>query len=161
MSPFLGGGDMIDRVTIEKTTFAEAPLRFEAGTPAIAETIALGAAIDYVDAIGMDAIRAHEQSVLTYAHQRLSAVEGLTLIGTAPGKSGVVSFTMDCAHPHDISTIIDHEGVAIRAGHHCAQPLMDFLDLPSTGRASVGIYSRAEEFDALADALEKVRRIFG
>ena len=161
MPPFLGGGDMIDRVTIEKTTFAEAPLRFEAGTPAIAETIALGAAIDYVDAIGMDAVRAHEQSVLTYAHQRLSAVEGLTLIGTAPGKSGVVSFTMDCAHPHDISTIIDHEGVAIRAGHHCAQPLMDFLDLPSTGRASVGIYSRAEEFDALAVALEKVQRIFG
>ncbi len=116
MPPFLGGGDMIDRVTIEKTTFAEAPLRFEAGTPAIAETIALGAAIDYVDAIGMDAVRAHEQSVLNYAHQRLSAVEGLTLIGTTPGKSGVVSFTMDCAHPHDISTIIDHEGVAIRAG---------------------------------------------
>ena len=121
MPPFLGGGDMIDRVTIEKSTYAEPPVRFEAGTPAIAETIALGAAVDYVQSIGMEAIRAHEQQVLSYAHQRLSAVEGLNLIGTAAGKSGVVSFTMDCAHPHDISTIIDHDGVAIRAGHHRAQ----------------------------------------
>ena len=117
--------------------------------------------MDYVQSIGMDAIRAHEQQVLSYAHQRLSAVEGLSLIGTAPGKSGVVSFTMDCAHPHDISTIIDNDGVAIRAGHHCAQPLMDHLDLPSTARASVGVYTRPEDFDALANALEKVRRIFG
>ena len=161
MPPFLGGGDMIDRVTIEKTTYAEPPVRFEAGTPAIAETIALGAAVDYVQSIGMEAIRAHEQQVLSYAHQRLSAVEGLNLIGTAAGKSGVVSFTMDCAHPHDISTIIDHDGVAIRAGHHCAQPLMDHLDLPSTARASVGIYTKLEDFDALATSLEKVRRIFG
>jgi cysteine desulfurase/selenocysteine lyase len=161
MPPFLGGGDMIDRVTIEKSTYAEPPVRFEAGTPAIAETIALGAAVDYVQSIGMEAIRAHEQQVLSYAHQRLSAVEGLNLIGTAAGKSGVVSFTMDCAHPHDISTIIDHDGVAIRAGHHCAQPLMDHLDLPSTARASVGLYTKPEEFDALATSLEKVRRIFG
>ena len=109
----------------------------------------------------METIRAHEQQVLSYAHQRLSAVEGLNLIGTAAGKSGVVSFTMDCAHPHDISTIIDHDGVAIRAGHHCAQPLMDHLDLPSTARASVGLYTKPEEFDALATSLEKVRRIFG
>ena len=160
LPPFLGGGDMIDRVTIEKTTYALPPQRFEAGTPAIAETIALGAAIDYVETIGMAAIRAHEQDVLSYAHQRLSAVEGLRLIGTAAGKSGVVSFVMDAAHPHDISTIIDHDGVAIRAGHHCAQPLMDFYDLPSTARASVGLYSRREDFDALAQALEKVNRIF-
>ena len=160
LPPFLGGGDMIDRVTIEKTTYALPPQRFEAGTPAIAETIALGAAIDYVEAIGMAAIRAHEQDILSYAHQRLSAVEGLRLIGTAAGKSGVVSFVMDAAHPHDISTIIDHDGVAIRAGHHCAQPLMDFYDLPSTARASVGVYSRREDFDALAQALDKVNRIF-
>ena len=160
MPPFIGGGDMIDRVTIQKSTYAEPPVRFEAGTPAIAETIALGAAVDYVQSIGMDAIRAHEQQVLSYAHQRLSAVEGLHLVGTAAGKSGVVSFTMDCAHPHDISTIIDHDGIAIRAGHHCAQPLMDHLDLPSTARASVGVYTRSEDFDALAIALEKVQRIF-
>jgi len=161
MPPFFGGGDMIDRVTIERSTYAEPPQRFEAGTPAIAETIALGAAIDYVSQIGMAQIRTHEQDILSYAHQRLSAVEGLRLIGTAAGKSGVVSFTMDSAHPHDISTIIDNDGVAIRAGHHCAQPLMDFLDLPSTARASVGVYSTKQEFDVLATALEKVNRIFG
>ena len=161
MPPFLGGGDMINRVTIERSSYAEPPQRFEAGTPAIAETIALGAAIDYVSQIGMAQIRAHEQDILSYAHQRLSAVDGLRLIGTAAGKSGVVSFTMDSAHPHDISTIIDNDGVAIRAGHHCAQPLMDFLDLPSTARASVGVYSTKQEFDVLATALEKVNRIFG
>ena len=161
MPPFLGGGDMIDRVTIERSTYAEPPQRFEAGTPAIAETIALGAAVDYVSQIGMEQIRAHEQDILAYAHQRLSAVEGLRLIGTAVGKSGVVSFTMDSAHPHDISTIIDNDGVAIRAGHHCAQPLMDFLDVPSTARASVGVYTTKQEFDVLATALEKVNRIFG
>ena len=160
LPPFLGGGDMIDRVTIEKSTYALPPHRFEAGTPAIAETIALGAAVDYVQSIGMEAIRSHEQDILSYAHQRLSAVDGLRLIGTAVRKSGVVSFTMDCAHPHDISTIIDNDGVAIRAGHHCAQPLMDFYDLPSTARASVGIYTTREEFDALAISLEKVNRIF-
>ena len=161
MPPFLGGGDMIDRVTVERSTYANPPQRFEAGTPAIAETIALGAAVDYVSQIGMEQIRAHEQDILAYAHQRLSAVEGLRLIGTAVGKSGVVSFTMDSAHPHDISTIIDNDGVAIRAGHHCAQPLMDFLDVPSTARASVGVYTTKQEFDVLATALEKVNRIFG
>jgi len=160
MPPFMGGGDMIDHVTIEKSTYAEPPARFEAGTPAIAETIALGAAVDYVSNIGMSAIRTHEQDIIAYAHQRLSAVEGLNLIGTAPGKSGVVSFTMDCAHAHDISTIIDNSGVAIRAGHHCAQPLMDYLDVSSTARASVGVYTTRAEFDVLAESLEKVRRIF-
>ncbi len=160
MPPYMGGGDMIDRVTIERSTYADPPVRFEAGTPPIAEVVALGAAVDYVSSIGMGAIRAHEQDILSYAHQRLSAVEGLRLIGTAPGKSGVVSFTLDCAHPHDISTIIDNNGVAIRAGHHCAQPLMDRLDLPSTARASVGVYTTKAEFDVLAESLEKVRRIF-
>ena len=109
----------------------------------------------------MDNIRAHEEDILSYAHQRLSAVEGLRLIGTAAGKSGVVSFTMNSAHPHDISTIIDNDGVAIRAGHHCAQPLMDFLEVPSTARASVGVYTTRQEFDVLAMSLEKVNRIFG
>jgi len=161
MPPFLGGGDMIDRVTIETSTYADPPQRFEAGTPPIVETIGLGAAIDYVQSIGMDAIRDHERDLLAYGHQRLSSVEGLRLVGTAPGKSGVVSFVMDCAHAHDIATIVDRKGVAVRAGHHCAQPLMDFLDLGSTARASVGVYSRREDFDALAEALETVRKIFG
>jgi len=160
MPPFLGGGDMIDRVTIETSTYADPPQRFEAGTPPIVETIGLGAAIDYVQSIGMDRIRDHERDLLGYAHQRLSAVEGLKLVGTAPGKSGVVSFVMDCAHAHDIATIVDRKGIAVRAGHHCAQPLMDFLDHSSTARASVGVYSRREDFDALADALETVRKIF-
>jgi cysteine desulfurase/selenocysteine lyase len=160
MPPFLGGGDMIDRVTIEETSYADPPQRFEAGTPPIVEAIGLGAAIDFVTAIGMDNIRDHEQDLLSYAHQRLSAVEGLHLIGTAPGKSGVVSFNMDCAHAHDVSTIVDREGVAIRAGHHCAQPLMDFLKISSTARASVGVYTRREDFDTLAGSLETVRRIF-
>ncbi len=160
MPPFLGGGDMIDRVTIETSTYADPPQRFEAGTPPIVETIGLGAAVDYVQSIGMDRIRDHERDLLGYAHQRLSAVEGLKLVGTAPGKSGVVSFVMDCAHAHDIATIVDRKGIAVRAGHHCAQPLMDFLDHSSTARASVGVYSRREDFDALADALETVRKIF-
>jgi cysteine desulfurase/selenocysteine lyase len=160
MPPFLGGGSMIDRVSITSSTYADAPERFEAGTPPIAEAMGLSAAIDYVQAIGMDQIRDHEQDLISYAHQRLSAVEGLRLIGTAPGKSGVISFVMDCAHPHDISTIIDRSGVAIRAGHHCAQPLHDFLDLPATARASVAIYNQRSDFDRLAEALEKVKVIF-
>ena len=159
--PFLGGGDMIDQVTIEASTYAEPPHRFEAGTPPIVEVIGLGAAIDFVQSIGMDKIRDHEAELIRYAHQALSSVEGLTLIGTAPGKSGVVSFTMDCAHPHDISTIVDRKGVAIRAGHHCAQPLMDFMGLSSTARASFGVYSRKEDVDALVNALGTVRKLFG
>ena len=160
MPPFLGGGDMIDDVEIEVSTYAPPPARFEAGTPPIAECIGLGAAIDYVQSIGMSAIRDHEQDLLRYGMQKLSAVEGLNFIGTAAGKSGVISFTLDDVHPHDISTLIDHDGVAIRAGHHCAQPLMKYLNLSSTARASVGIYNCYEDFDALADALVKVNRIF-
>ena len=159
MPPFVGGGEMIDRVTIEKTTYADPPQRFEAGTPPITQTAGLGAAIDFVTSIGMENIRAHEQDLLRYAHQRLSAVAGLTLVGTSANKSGVVSFVMDCAHPHDISTIIDRKGIAVRAGHHCAQPLMDFLGLASTARASIGVYTTHEEFDKLGDALEVVRKI--
>ena len=161
MPPFLGGGDMVDRVTVEVTTYADPPQRFEAGTPPIVEAIGLGAAVDFVRSVGMEAIREHERGLLTHAHQRLAAVEGLTLVGTAPGKSGVVSFVMDCAHPHDVATIVDRKGIAVRAGHHCAQPLMDFLGIPATTRASVGVYTTKEEFDALGDALETVRRILG
>ena len=161
MPPFLGGGEMIDRVTIEVTTYADPPRRFEAGTPPIVEAIGLGAAVDFVQSVGMEAIQRHEQELLAYAHQRLAAVEGLTLVGTAPGKSGVVSFTMEGAHPHDIATIVDREGIAVRAGQHCAQPLMEFLGLPATTRASVGVYTTKEEFDALGNALETVRKVLG
>ena len=159
MPPLLGGGDMIERVTIEKTTYADPPNRFEAGTPPFVQAVGLGAAIDYVTAIGMEAICAHEQSLLTYGHQRLSAVKGIKLIGTAARKSGVISFTMDGAHPHDIAAIVDRKGVAIRAGHHCAMPLHDFLGLAATTRASIGVYSQKSDFDALAESLEVVRGI--
>ena len=160
MPPYQSGGDMIERVTFEKSTWAELPHKFEAGTPAIAQAIGLGAAVDYVSQVGMAAIAAHEQELLTYTTQRLASVPGLRLIGTAPGKVSVVSFVMDCAHPHDISTIIDQTGVAIRAGHHCAQPLIDRFDIPSAARASFGMYNTVEEVDRLVAGLEKVKEIF-
>ena len=160
MPPFLGGGDMIDDVEITHATYAAPPARFEAGTPPIAECIGLGAAIDYVQKIGMAEIHRHEQELIRYGMQRLAEVEGLRFIGTAAGKSGVISFTLDDVHPHDISTLIDHEGVAIRAGHHCAQPLMKSLGLSSTARASVGLYNTPADFDVLVNALHKVNRIF-
>ncbi len=161
MPPFLGGGDMINDVEIESATYSQPPSRFEAGTPPIAECIALGAAVDFVTDIGMDKIASHEKSLLLYGHQRLASVKGLSFVGTSPNKSGVISFTLDAAHPHDISTLIDQDGIAIRAGHHCAQPLMKFLNLGSTARASIAVYSEPEDFDALAISLEKVNRIFG
>ena len=160
MPPYEGGGGMISTVSFEKSTWADLPDKFEAGTPPIAQAIGLGAAIDYLNGIGMAAIANYERQLLNHATQRLSAVEGLNFIGTAGGKASVVSFTMDCAHPHDISTIIDQNGVAVRAGHHCAQPLMDRFDLPSTARASLGLYNTREDIDILADSLEKVREIF-
>ena len=141
LPPFMGGGDMIDDVETDTSTYAPPPHRFEAGTPPIAETIGLGAAIDFVQSIGMEALRDHEMDLLRYGHQRLAAVEGLNFIGQAAGKSGVISFTLDEVHPHDISTLIDQDGVAIRAGHHCAQPLMKFYGLSSTARASVAVYN--------------------
>ncbi len=160
MPPYQTGGDMIRSVTFEKTTWAPLPNKFEAGTPAIAQAIALGAAIDYLTGIGMERIAAHERDLLTYATQRLSAVDGLRIIGTAPGKASVISFDLDCAHPHDVATIADRAAVAVRAGHHCAQPLMERLGVPATTRASFGLYNTRADADSLAEAMEQVRRIF-
>jgi len=161
MPPYQSGGDMIATVTFEKSTWAPLPNKFEAGTPAIAQAIGLGAAVDYVSALGLDAIGEHERRLLDHGMKALGAVEGLTIYGTDPGKAGVISFALDCAHPHDIATIVDRSGVAIRAGHHCCQPLMQRLDAPATARCSFGLYNTTEEVDALVDALGKVREIFG
>ena len=160
MPPYQGGGGMINTVSFEETTWADLPDKFEAGTPPIAKAIGLGVAIDYMQNIGLDRIAEYEIELLNYATQRLSSIEGLNFVGTAPGKVSVISFTMDCAHPHDIATIIDQNGVAVRAGHHCAQPLMDRFDIPSAARASFGLYNIKEDVDVLADSLEKVREIF-
>ena len=161
MPPFLGGGDMIDVVKIEKSTYAEPPARFEAGTPPIVQAIVLGEAIDWVTEVGIDEIGKHEKDIISYGTSLLDSIAGVEVFGKAPSKTGVVSFTMDCAHSHDIATIIDREGIAVRAGHHCAQPLMDAFDLVSTTRASVGAYSTREDFDKLAESLTKVKKIFG
>jgi cysteine desulfurase/selenocysteine lyase len=161
MPPWQGGGDMIRTVTFEHTEFADIPARFEAGTPNIAGAIGLGAACDYVEAIGLDAVAAHEQALLAYGTERLSEIPGLRLIGTAPGKAGILSFTLEGAHPHDIGTILDSAGIAVRAGHHCAQPVMDRFGVAGTVRASVGLYNRFDEIDALAGGLAKVKEIFG
>jgi cysteine desulfurase/selenocysteine lyase len=159
MPPWQGGGAMIDRVTFEKTTYAPAPSRFEAGTPMIIEVIGLHAAIDYVDAIGPEAIFAHESALAAQTREALRSVNSITLYG--PDKSaGIVSFTMEGVHPHDIGTILDEEGVAIRAGHHCCQPLMDHLGVPATARASFGIYNDENDVAALVRGLERVKRIF-
>ena len=160
MPPYQGGGGMINTVSFDKTTWADIPDKFEAGTPPIAQAIGLGAAIDYMDNIGLSAIAEYEADLLKYATQRLSVIEGLNFIGTAPGKVSVLSFTMECAHPHDIATIIDQNGVAVRAGHHCAQPLMERFDIPSATRASFGLYNTREDVDILASSLEKVKEIF-
>ncbi|MDG1887792.1 MAG: cysteine desulfurase [Alphaproteobacteria bacterium] len=160
MPPYQGGGGMINAVTFDKTTWADLPDKFEAGTPPIAQAIGLGAAIDYMNNIGLNKIAEYEVDLLEYATQRLSGIEGLNFIGTAPGKVSVLSFTMDCAHPHDIATIIDQNGVAVRAGHHCAQPLMERFDIPSATRASFGLYNTREDVDILATSLEKVKEIF-
>jgi cysteine desulfurase / selenocysteine lyase len=160
MPPWQGGGAMIDRVTFAKTTYAPAPARFEAGTPMIIEVIGLHAAIDYVDAIGPEAIFEHERALAAQAREALRGVNSITLYG--PEKSaGIVSFSMEGVHPHDIGTILDEEGVAIRAGHHCCQPLMDHLGVPATARASFGIYSDENDVAALVRGLERVKRIFG
>jgi cysteine desulfurase/selenocysteine lyase len=161
MRPFLGGGDMIREVSQDGVSYADAPLKFEAGTPGIASVIGLGAAIDYVEALGMDNIAAHERVLRDYARERLRGLNWLDIQGDAPGKGAIFSFTLQGpAHAHDISTVVDRKGVAVRAGHHCAQPLMTRLGLSATCRASFGLYNTVEEVDVLADALETCHELF-
>ncbi len=160
MPPYQGGGEMISSVGFEKTTYNEIPYKFEAGTPDIAGAIGLAAAIDYVEAIGLDRIAAHEESLLSYGTELLAGIPGVRLIGTAREKTGVLSFVVEGVHPHDVGTILDGEGIAIRAGHHCAQPLMDRLGLPATARASLGLYNDQSDLDRLAEGIHKVIEIF-
>ena len=160
MPPYQGGGEMILSVTFERTTYKKAPHRFEAGTPAIVEAIGLGAAVDYLEKIGLDRIKAHQHALLEYATERLSALPRLRLVGTAAPKAAIASFVVDGVHPHDIGTILDQSGVAVRAGHHCAQPLMHRLGLPATARASFGLYNTVDDVDALADGLQVVLELF-
>jgi cysteine desulfurase/selenocysteine lyase len=159
MPPWQGGGDMILTVSFEKTTYNQLPWKFEAGTPHISGAIGLAAAIRYLQQIGMERIGAYEQQLLEYAHRRLQEVPGLRLVGTAPRKAAVVSFTLEGVHPHDIGTILDTEGVAIRTGHHCAMPVMDFFKIPATARASMSFYNTFEEIDALVSALNRARSL--
>lgn len=161
MPPYQGGGDMISVVTFEKTHYNTLPYKFEAGTPNIAGVIGFGAAINYVQAIGLDRIAAYETELLAYATEALEEIPGLRIIGTAQEKASVVSFVLDCAHPHDIGTILDREGVAIRAGHHCAMPVMQRFGVPATARASFAFYNTPEEIDALVRAIHTVRKVFG
>src|SRR5438105_201615 len=160
MPPYQAGGDMIKKVTFEETTYAGLPNKFEPGTPHISGFIALAAAIDYVKDIGIEPIQAHEDALLAYALPKLREIKGLKLIGEAKKRSGIISFVMDNVHPHDIGTILDSEGVAIRAGHHCCMPLMERLGIPATARASFAIYNTSQEVDQLISALHKVREIF-
>ncbi len=160
MNPFQGGGDMIRSVTFEKTTYAGLPTKFEAGTPAIASQIGLGAAIDYLNSIGRERAVAYEKELLAYATAKISAIEGVRIIGTAREKASVLSFIIEGVHPHDIGTILDQEGIAVRAGHHCAQPVMQRLKVPATARASFAFYNTKAEADALAGAIEKVIEVF-
>jgi len=161
MPPYQGGGDMIETVTLEGTTFKEAPHRFEAGTPAIVEAIGLGAAIDYVSEVGMDAIAAHETLLLEQAMAKLSAIEGMQLIGTAPNKVSVLSFNVEGIHPLDIATVLDRQGVAVRVGQHCAEPLIKAMGYEATVRASFGMYNTLEEVDKLVAGVEKAKKMFG
>ena len=160
MPPFMGGGDMISSVTFERSTWARVPHKFEAGTPAILEGIGLNAAIGYVEAIGYPAIAAHEAALTEHALAKLATVEGLAVLGHAQDRGGVISFTLDGAHSHDVATLLDQSGIAVRAGHHCAEPLMHRLGVDSTARASFGLYTTMEEIDFLADTLGRVRAFF-
>jgi cysteine desulfurase/selenocysteine lyase len=160
MPPYQGGGDMISSVTFERTDYNRVPYRFEAGTPDIAGAIGMAAALDYVSSLGMDRVGAHERELLDYATRSLAAVPGVRIVGHAAQRAAIVSFVMDGIHPHDIGTIVDGEGVAIRTGHHCCQPLMHRLGLDATARASFALYNTAGEIDALADALNRVREVF-
>jgi cysteine desulfurase/selenocysteine lyase len=160
MPPYQGGGDMITSVTFEKTIYAKLPHKFEAGTPDIAGVIGLGAAVDYLESLGVDRIAEHEHALLEYGTKVLQAVPGVRIIGTAPGKTSVLSFTLEGVHPHDVGTILDQEGIAIRTGHHCAQPVMDFFRIPATARASLALYNTREELDTLAAGLRRVAEVF-
>ena len=160
MPPYQGGGDMISSVTFEKTTWNVLPYKFEAGTPNIAGAIGLGAAIDYLAKIGIENVTAHEKDLLDYATPLLTALPGLNVIGTAREKIGVLSFTLDGIHPHDIGTVLDQEGIAIRTGHHCAQPVMEFFGIPATARASLALYNTRADIDALVEGIRKVQRMF-
>lgn len=160
MPPWQGGGDMISSVTFEKTTFNELPYKFEAGTPNIAGVIGLGAAIDYMSRIGIDAITDYENDLLAYGTKKLMSVPGLKLIGTAPCKASVLSFVLEGVHPHDVGTVLDQEGIAVRTGHHCAQPVMDRFGIPATTRASLAFYNTREELDYLTEKLHKVIEVF-
>jgi cysteine desulfurase/selenocysteine lyase len=161
MPPWQGGGGMIRTVSFTKTTYAPPPHRFEAGTPAIEAAVGLGAALDYLTALGLPAVAAWEAGLLALATERLAAVPGLRLIGTARDKAAVLSFTMAGIHPHDVGTVLDQEGIAVRAGHHCAQPVMEHFGVPATSRASFGLYNTREEVEVLAAALHRARELFG
>ncbi len=160
MPPFLGGGDMISSVSFERSTWNVLPYKFEAGTPHIEGAIALHAALDYIESVGFDAIGAHEQDLLAYGTSVVQGIDGVRLIGTAREKASILSFVMDGVHPHDIGTIVDGEGVAIRTGHHCAQPVMERFSIPATARASLAMYNTRDEIDVLGRALRRVREVF-
>jgi cysteine desulfurase/selenocysteine lyase len=160
MPPFMGGGDMIKSVTFEKTIYNDLPYKFEAGTPDIAGAIGLGAAVDYVTNLGFESITAHEDELLRYCTQALSSIAGVKLVGTAPHKAGILSFVMDKAHPHDIGTILDEQGIAVRTGHHCAQPVMQRFQIPATARASLAFYNTKEDIDALVKGIDRVLEVF-
>jgi cysteine desulfurase/selenocysteine lyase len=160
MPPYQGGGDMIESVTFEKTTYNVLPYKFEAGTPNIAGVIGLGAALDYLNTIGMDAIAEQEHELLQYGTKLLESIPGLRLIGTARNKAAVLSFLLADVHPHDVGTILDREGIAVRTGHHCAQPVMDRFGIPATTRASLAFYNSKEDLDALARGIYKVKEVF-
>jgi cysteine desulfurase/selenocysteine lyase len=161
MPPYQGGGDMIASVTFEKTVYNRLPYKFEAGTPNIADTIGLGAAIEYLNTLGLERIEAHEADLLAYATRAVESIPGVRIVGTAREKAAVLSFVMEDIHPHDIGTILDNEGIAVRTGHHCAQPVMQCFKVPATARASFGLYNTREEVDALAAGIKKVREVMG
>ncbi|MEE2949470.1 MAG: cysteine desulfurase [Chloroflexota bacterium] len=160
MPPFLGGGDMIKSVTFEKTLYNDLPYKFEGGTPDISGAIGLGAAIDYVNSLGFDQITAHEDALLQYGTEALESIAGVHIVGTAARKAGILSFVMDMAHPHDIGTILDEQGIAIRTGHHCAQPVMQRFQIPATARASLAFYNTKEDIDALVKGIDRVIEVF-
>jgi cysteine desulfurase/selenocysteine lyase len=161
MPPYQGGGDMILSVTFEKTTYNQLPHKFEAGTPNIGAAIGMGAAIDYLASVGMDNIYSYDRALLAYGTEAITQIPGVRLIGTAREKAGVLSFVMDGIHPHDVGTVLDQEGIAVRTGHHCAQPVMQRFGVPATVRASLAFYNTKQEINALAQGLQRVKAMFG